>query len=129
MVTEKQLVYVTDFIAQAYENLRLITLLETEEERELAMSLGDFTIMGHKAAFFVSDDAAKAINDFTSTWTEATLGYNDPEPTKPRSYWFGFVLEELEKLTALLRSEVGVYRRKGLRLPWKREQNALKPGS
>lgn len=122
LITERQLEHVAAFLAQAYTNLGYLVDRETD-----GVLFGrDFTVMGHKAGFYVSDGAAEAIGHFTSTWADACTGMTNPNDMRD---WYKIVKAELDELRDHLRSEVSVYRRKRFSLPWKREQKAHKPGS
>ena len=114
MAIERRAEYATEFMAQAYHNLRY--LVSPMEMGPQAQGPGDFTVMGSRAAFYVSEEAASAINDLTTAYAGAAaqIVASMETATIPEDH-FGGVKSKIDLLNRLLRAEVGVERRSKLR--------------
>ena len=107
VVIEKRAEYTTEFMAQAYHNLRYVLnwkQLETESQGP-----GDFTVMGFRAAFYVSDEAASKIDGLTNAYGRASVSVADARAGRvtPEDR-FTELKSKIDSLKELLRSELKV---------------------
>jgi hypothetical protein len=107
VVIEKRIQYVTEFVAQATHNLRYILEPEILGGKK-PQPFGDFAVMGRRAAFFVSDEAAEAIDELTSEYPKARNKSMRQDPVQTSEDSFTDFKGKLDELTALLRTEVRV---------------------
>jgi hypothetical protein len=120
VVIEKRADYVSEFIAQAYYNLRY--LLQPDGLGSDAPAISDFTIMGRRAAFFTSDAAARAIDEVTTEYARARTKMAEPSLSQPCGEdYFKTFKDKVDCLNQRLRAEVGIERQPRLRaiLAWR----------
>jgi len=67
--------------------------------------MAPFSILGQQAGFFVSDEAAKAMDRLTSAFASSLVYLGEPDSQSPRDVWKEY-REELEAVRKLLRKEV-----------------------
>lgn len=103
IAAEKRAEYASRFIGEAYGNLRCLANRQAAEEGSSAMA--SFSVLGQQAGFFLSDEAAKAIDQLTTTFAGAILYLRDPDPQAGRDVWKEY-REQLERVRERLRREV-----------------------
>jgi hypothetical protein len=110
VAAEKRIEHVSAFMADAYANLGYIP--HDGQPVEDDTRIAHFSVLGSRAGFFVSDRAAEAIEGLTSTYAKAVLHVVRMEELVdsakvPRDMWREYN-SELERVRAILRSEVGL---------------------
>ena len=103
IAAEKRSEYVSRFIGEGYANLRYLGSRQAAKEGVPVMA--PFSILGQQAGFFVSDEAAKAMDRLTSAFASSLVYLGEPDSQSPRDVWKEY-REELEAVRKLLRKEV-----------------------
>jgi len=111
VAAEKRVEFAARFVAYAYENLGYLI---KGKQNEAATRMAEFSILGQQTGFFVTDGAAKAIDDLTAQFASGVLylgvaSQGITMPGSPRDVW-GEYKKQLEAVRVALQKEVEAHK-------------------